>query len=32
VVACLAAYRITKKMNLQIQDELAVRRSKFAAG
>jgi Na+/melibiose symporter-like transporter len=32
VVACLAAYRITKKLNLQIQDELALRRSKFAAG
>jgi Na+/melibiose symporter-like transporter len=31
-VGCLGAYRITKQLNLQIQDELALRRSKFAAG
>jgi len=31
VIICLTAYRINKKLNLQIQDELAERRSKFAA-
>lgn len=30
VVACLVVYRIGKKMNLQIQDELAERRKQFA--
>jgi Na+/melibiose symporter-like transporter len=30
VIACLVAYRISKKLNLQIQDELADRRRKFA--
>ena len=30
VIACLVAYRINKKLNLQIQDELADRRQKFA--
>jgi Na+/melibiose symporter-like transporter len=29
-VICLLCYRINKTLNLQIQDELAVRRSKFA--
>jgi Na+/melibiose symporter-like transporter len=31
VVACLIAYPIGRKLNLQIQDELAERRTKFAA-
>jgi Na+/melibiose symporter-like transporter len=31
VVVCLIFYRITKALNLQIQDELAERRSRFAA-
>jgi Na+/melibiose symporter-like transporter len=31
VVLCLLCYKITKKMNLQIQDELAERREKFGA-
>ncbi len=31
VVISLIAYKITKRMNLQIQDELAERRKKFAA-
>jgi Na+/melibiose symporter-like transporter len=30
VIACLIGYRISKKLNLQIQDELAERRRKFA--
>jgi glycoside/pentoside/hexuronide:cation symporter, GPH family len=30
VIVCLTAYRINKKLNLQIQDELADRRRKFA--
>ncbi|MDB4917845.1 MAG: sugar (Glycoside-Pentoside-Hexuronide) transporter [Gemmatimonadetes bacterium] len=30
VVGCLFAYRITKKLNLEIQDELAERRRNFA--
>jgi Na+/melibiose symporter-like transporter len=29
VIACLVAYRINKKLNLQIQDDLADRRRKF---
>ncbi len=29
VVGCLFFYRITKKMNIQIQDELAERRKQF---
>jgi Na+/melibiose symporter-like transporter len=29
VIGCLVAYRIGKKLNIQIQDELAVRREKF---
>ncbi len=29
VIGCLVAYKIGKKLNLQIQDELAARRSKF---
>ena len=32
VVACLFFYKISKKMNLQIQDELAERRKTFATG
>lgn len=31
VIVSLIAYKITKRMNLQIQDELAERRKKFAA-
>jgi Na+/melibiose symporter-like transporter len=31
VIACLVCYKIGKRLNLQIQDELAERRSKFAA-
>ena len=31
VIACLSSYKISKKMNIQIQDELAERRKKFAA-
>jgi len=31
VVACLIFYKIGKTLNLQIQDELAERRRKFAA-
>jgi Na+/melibiose symporter-like transporter len=31
VIICLISYKITKSMNLQIQDELAERRKKFAA-
>jgi Na+/melibiose symporter-like transporter len=31
VIACLVCYRIGKELNLQIQDELAERRKKFAA-
>jgi GPH family glycoside/pentoside/hexuronide:cation symporter len=31
VVACLVCYKITKKMNIEIQDELAERRRKFAS-
>jgi GPH family glycoside/pentoside/hexuronide:cation symporter len=30
VLACLFCYKITKKMNIQIQDELAERRKQFA--
>jgi glycoside/pentoside/hexuronide:cation symporter, GPH family len=29
VVVCLCAYKITKRLNIQIQDELAERRKKF---
>jgi hypothetical protein len=28
---CLVAYKITRKLNVQIQDELAERRKAFAA-
>jgi hypothetical protein len=31
VVGCLIAYPIGKKLNIQIQDELAERRKKYAA-
>ncbi len=31
VVTCLLCYKITKRLNLQIQDELAERRKQFAA-
>jgi Na+/melibiose symporter-like transporter len=31
VIACLVSYKIGKNLNLQIQDELAERRKKFAA-
>jgi Na+/melibiose symporter-like transporter len=31
VIVCLVCYKIGKRLNLQIQDELALRRSKFAA-
>ena len=31
VVACLIAYPIGRRLNLQIQDELAERRKKYAA-
>ncbi len=31
VIGCLVSYKIGKKLNLQIQDELAERRKKFAA-
>jgi len=31
VIVCLLCYKIGKRLNLQIQDELAERRSKFAA-
>ncbi len=31
VVICLLCYKITKKLNLQIQDELAARRKKFSS-
>ncbi len=31
VIVCLICYKIGKRLNLQIQDELALRRSKFAA-
>jgi Na+/melibiose symporter-like transporter len=31
VIVCLVSYKITKKMNLEIQDELAERRKKFAS-
>lgn len=31
VIACLVCYKIGKKLNIQIQDELAERRKKFAA-
>ena len=30
VIVCLVCYKISKKLNLQIQDELAERRKKFA--
>jgi Na+/melibiose symporter-like transporter len=30
-IACLVGYKITRHMNIQIQDELAERRTKFAA-
>lgn len=30
VLVCLLSYKITKRLNLQIQDELAARRSKYA--
>jgi Na+/melibiose symporter-like transporter len=30
VIACLVCYKIGKRLNLQIQDELAERRRKFA--
>jgi Na+/melibiose symporter-like transporter len=30
VIGCLAGYKISKKLNLEIQDELAERRKKFA--
>ena len=30
VIACLVSYKIGKRLNLQIQDELAARRQKFA--
>lgn len=32
VVVCVAFYRITKQLNLQIQDELAERRKQYATG
>jgi Na+/melibiose symporter-like transporter len=32
VIFCLMFYKIGKKLNLQIQDELAERRSKYSAG
>jgi GPH family glycoside/pentoside/hexuronide:cation symporter len=31
VVGCLLFYKITKKLNIEIQDELADRRAKLAA-
>ena len=31
VIVCLLCYKIGKRLNLQIQDELAERRKKFAA-
>jgi Na+/melibiose symporter-like transporter len=31
VIGCLAAYRIGKKLNIQIQDDLSQRRQKYAA-
>jgi Na+/melibiose symporter-like transporter len=30
VIVCLACYKISKTLNIQIQDELAERRKKFA--
>jgi hypothetical protein len=30
VIVCLLSYKIGKNLNLQIQDELAERRAKFA--
>jgi Na+/melibiose symporter-like transporter len=31
VILCLVSYKISKRLNLQIQDELAERRKKFAS-
>jgi Na+/melibiose symporter-like transporter len=31
VIACLVSYKITKRLNLQIQDELAERRQQFTS-
>jgi hypothetical protein len=32
VIVCLFCYKINKKLNLQIQDELAERRRAFSGG